>query len=49
MRVSQSQILRNVLYKVYEWLNKTYRSNIDFDRFYQLEMERIINNYKNKI
>lgn len=48
-KISQSKLLRNVLYKVYEGLNSEYRENVDFDTFYEVEMTKIINNFKNKI
>lgn len=46
---SQSQILRNVLFKIYEWLNWDYRKKIEFDFFYEEQMTKIINNLKDKI
>lgn len=46
---SQSQILRNVIYKIYEWLSSEYKKNKTFDSFYQMKMTQIINYLKNKI
>ena len=48
-RISQSQILRNVLYKIYEGLSLEYRKKIDFQEFYESEMWKIISNLKEKI
>ena len=48
-RVSQSQLLRNVLFRVYEGLNSDYRINVDFNTFYEVEMTKIINSYKQQI
>jgi len=48
-KISQSQILRNSLYKVYEWLSSEYRENTSFDSFYEKEMIIIINDIKQKI
>lgn len=49
MKTSQSQILRNVLYKIYEWLSSQYREENSFDEFYESEMGKIINDFKTKI
>lgn len=48
-KISQSKLLRNVLFKVYEGLSAEYRENVDFDTFYEVEMTTIINNFKSKI
>lgn len=44
-----SQILRNVLYKIYEGLSLEYREKIEFQEFYESEMWKIISNLKEKI
>ena len=49
MKESQSKILRNTLYKVYEWLSLEYRERVKFQEFYESEMTKTINNYKNNI
>ena len=46
---SQSQILRNVLYKIYEWFTIEYRNKVSFQEFYESEMWKIISNLKEKI
>ena len=48
-RVSQSKILRNVLFRVYEGLSSDYRDNVDFETFYEVEMTKIIDNCKTQI
>ena len=49
MRESQSKILRNVFFKIYEWLSLEYRKEISFDLFYETEMKKIINEKKDLI
>ena len=49
IKISQSQILRNSLFKVYERLSSEYRKNTSFDSFYEKEMTIIINDIKQKI
>lgn len=48
-RISQSKILRNTLFKVWEGLTKEYREKVPFEEFYKLEMEGIINDVKKTI
>lgn len=43
---SQSQRLKNVLYRLFEQNNNGYA---DFKDFYKFETEKIINHYKNKL
>lgn len=49
MRTSQSKILRDVLFLVYEWLSLNYRKEISFDLFYETEMKKIISEKKDLI
>jgi len=43
---SKSKVLRNVLFKTYEWLSTDYRNKIEFDDFYEDELTKIINKLK---
>lgn len=49
MKESQSKILRNVLFKIYEWLSLDFREKTSFQTFYENEMTKIINDFKTKI
>jgi len=49
MSKSQSKVLRNVFFKIYEWLSTDYRKEISFELFYQTEMQKIINEKKTLI
>ena len=46
---SKSQQLRNILFKIYETLNNEYRQTHTFEEFYENEMDKVINEYKNTI
>jgi hypothetical protein len=46
-RKSQAQRMRSVLYLV--WRQEHEHTNIEFDKFYFQETEKIINQYKNKL
>lgn len=46
---SQSQILRWVLYRIWEGLSWEYREKVNFDSFYESEIWKIISNLKKDI
>jgi len=48
-RKSKSQELRNILFKVYETLNSKYKKLYTFQEFYENEIDKVINDYKNNI
>ena len=48
-RVSQSKLLRDVIFLIYDGLSTEYKENVEFNTFYEVEMTNLINEYKQKI
>ena len=46
---SNSQRLRSVLYLTYEQKNNRFKDGMNFNEFYDFEMNKIIEHYKNKL